>query len=645
MSRLIPQPLLFLQDNNGRPISGAKCSTYLSQTSTPVVTYQDSLLATPHSNPITSLNNGFFPAIYSSAGIELKLILHDPAGTVPDQTIDPASPFVLTQEEVGQALYPITPAEEAASVTPTNYSTAQYTATRYGTAGNGITDDTTALQNAINAAQQAGADLLIPDGTYGISTTLQITKKLKISMTPGAIIRALGTFPNPASIDNATWMVKVTGATAAGTRLSGFNLHGNGVALGLGIFTTSKVRVVGSWITDTRGPGTYLEDVAHSSVTGGLYERCGVDPGASTGAYTTTLRSNGGAGTNEHIHFHGNMILDSGGKGIVFSVTTRSIASNNFVKDCVADHGAAFYAAFSSYIQFIGNTGSGSSATGAEIIKISEQASFVTVRGNDFIQNIDKDIIVFQDCHIITIDGNFFTRTVATSTNRQHVRVNNVNGTSDIVISRNSFHGHAQTNTLAIAASVATNITVTNNHFQNFSAGVQVTTDGAIVRGNTYRNVTLPEQLAGATNATADYSSLKLRTTSDQAASGVGATTLSLTLPAGIMDRVGGIRVKGSGTKTGSAGNKTIAFRFGTTDFTINAAANDTNSWYFDATVLNVNETSQRVQGIGFNGATALPIVGTAAEDTGTALGVGVRATNAGADTVTLKMLTVELLP
>jgi hypothetical protein len=111
------------------------------------------------------------------------------------------------------------------------------------------------------------------------------------------------------------------------------------------------------------------------------------------------------------------------------------------------------------------------------------------------------------------------------------------------------------------------------------------------------------------------------------------------------MDRTRGIRVKGSGTKTGSAGNKTIAFRFGSTDFTFNADANDTNSWYFEAEVLNVSETSQRVQGVGFNGATALPFIGTAAEDTATALDVGVRATPAGADTVTLKMLTVELLP
>ena len=46
---------------------------------------------------------------------------------------------------------------------------------RFGTTGDGVADDSTGLQNAINAAVSAGVPLFIPAGTYRVTTGINIT--------------------------------------------------------------------------------------------------------------------------------------------------------------------------------------------------------------------------------------------------------------------------------------------------------------------------------------------------------------------------------------------------------------------------------------------------------------------------------------
>jgi hypothetical protein len=58
-----------------------------------------------------------------------------------------------------------TSAEVAAGVTPVNYAYAPGDVRRYGAVGDGVTDDTDAIQNAIDAAGVAG-EVLFPNRTY-----------------------------------------------------------------------------------------------------------------------------------------------------------------------------------------------------------------------------------------------------------------------------------------------------------------------------------------------------------------------------------------------------------------------------------------------------------------------------------------------
>ena len=61
--------------------------------------------------------------------------------------------------------------------------------TDYGCVGNGVTDDTTALQNAVNAAAAADRVLIIPSGTYIVSSLAPTTNLRVVGMGPATILK------------------------------------------------------------------------------------------------------------------------------------------------------------------------------------------------------------------------------------------------------------------------------------------------------------------------------------------------------------------------------------------------------------------------------------------------------------------------
>jgi hypothetical protein len=79
-----------------------------------------------------------------------------------------------------------------------------------GAKGDGITDDTTAIQGAFNRARDNGsAKLYFPDGTYCISNYIQVYKNTTVEFHPNAVIKRIGTyykmFAN-GTIGNATYV-------------------------------------------------------------------------------------------------------------------------------------------------------------------------------------------------------------------------------------------------------------------------------------------------------------------------------------------------------------------------------------------------------------------------------------------------------
>lgn len=143
-------------DANDNPLPGALLYFYLSGSLTPTPVYIDDDLTLPHANPVVANAGGLFPAIYTNQGILYRAILKSAGGVTIDE-YDPYGPTDLISSAKG-----------------------------YGAIGNGVANDTTALQAAINA--NAGKTLTIPKGSYKLTASLKITSALTIDFEHGATL-------------------------------------------------------------------------------------------------------------------------------------------------------------------------------------------------------------------------------------------------------------------------------------------------------------------------------------------------------------------------------------------------------------------------------------------------------------------------
>lgn len=78
-------------DANGDPVAGAKAYFYQTGTTTPLTTYADEGLTTPHPNPLVAVGN-VFPAVFVSASVKAKVDVTDAADVrLNGYPIDPAT--------------------------------------------------------------------------------------------------------------------------------------------------------------------------------------------------------------------------------------------------------------------------------------------------------------------------------------------------------------------------------------------------------------------------------------------------------------------------------------------------------------------------------------------------------------------------
>lgn len=143
----LPRPTAI--SSNLTLVAGAKVGFFLTGTSTPTNTYQDSALTTPHANPVVADSAARLPAIYLDPSIVYRITFTDSADVEIYPAIDPANDQVLSQAIIGGYLYPRTAAEIAEGVTPTNYAYPPGHVYRYGTNTTpGTTDMSAAFASA-----------------------------------------------------------------------------------------------------------------------------------------------------------------------------------------------------------------------------------------------------------------------------------------------------------------------------------------------------------------------------------------------------------------------------------------------------------------------------------------------------------------
>jgi Endopolygalacturonase len=132
----------------------------------------------------------------------------------------------------------------------------------FGAKGDGITDDTAAIQKAIDYASSNFIDtVIIPDGTFMINPTVSVKlkSKIKLNLSDNATLKAIPTSSGHYDvilIQNVN-NVSVVGGNIIGERYSHLSINGDH-GMGIGIYDSSYVTITDISISDCLGDGIYL---------------------------------------------------------------------------------------------------------------------------------------------------------------------------------------------------------------------------------------------------------------------------------------------------------------------------------------------------------------------------------------------------
>jgi hypothetical protein len=177
---LFQNPIVKPLSSNATFMSGCTASFYLTGTTTPANVYANATLATPLANPLSADPSGTFPAIYLDPSVVYRVQIKTSTGVLISDTdpyVVPSSITGLTAQFIGGLLYPVTAAEQALSVVPTNQQYPVGHVYRYGANTTpGVTDMTSIINTAARVCRQGNYTLQIP--TYD---TLIVTNSLNFT--------------------------------------------------------------------------------------------------------------------------------------------------------------------------------------------------------------------------------------------------------------------------------------------------------------------------------------------------------------------------------------------------------------------------------------------------------------------------------
>lgn len=138
---------------------------------------------------------------------------------------------------------------------------------KLGAKGDGRTDDTAAIQAALNKAAGSGATVLVPDGTYLIDAarSLRITGELTLRMGAASILQAI---PNEQTNYDVIQVNGASDVTIVGGRLQGERAEHRGSkgewGMGISINGGRNIVIEGTAARDFWGDGFYVSGAARN---------------------------------------------------------------------------------------------------------------------------------------------------------------------------------------------------------------------------------------------------------------------------------------------------------------------------------------------------------------------------------------------
>ncbi|MDR3591504.1 MAG: glycosyl hydrolase family 28-related protein [Negativicutes bacterium] len=157
-----------------------------------------------------------------------------------------------------------TAATTTTATTTTTTTTSNVNVTSYGAKGDGVTNDTAAIQAAINAIPATGGTVVIPAGTYMIDAVKSINLKSNVTlqMSPTTTLKAISNSSTSYALLNLYNVsnVIITGGVLLGDRTSHIGTTGEW-GMGIQIMGSTGVSVTGTTAKNCWGDGFYIGSV------------------------------------------------------------------------------------------------------------------------------------------------------------------------------------------------------------------------------------------------------------------------------------------------------------------------------------------------------------------------------------------------
>jgi hypothetical protein len=323
-------PKLQFFSSSGVPLSGGKLYSYAAGTTTPLATYTSSSGGTANTNPVILDSRGEANVWFNAVSYKLKLTSSTDVEiwTVdnlngPDQTT-----LASLAASSGSSLVGYTQGGAGAVATTVQAKLRQTVSVKdFGAVGDGVTNDTTAMQNALSS----GASVVyIPAGTYLISTKLTFSCNI-YGDGFNTIIKTVGDIIGLESTTSYGFIksVSITSNGGGSTNNHGLMLKGCARTLVDGVYISS-MGGHGIWIDSTSASNNLLNLSNVQSVSNGM-----------NGIYVFGGADNN-AMTLENIDVRGN--TDS---GLVFnSPASPNISNCNFLNSVSAQSNTNYGVAF-----------------------------------------------------------------------------------------------------------------------------------------------------------------------------------------------------------------------------------------------------------------------------------------------------------
>jgi hypothetical protein len=195
MATLLPNGKQYYTTNEGLPLVGGKLYTYEAGTLVPKLTYQDADATVPNTNPVIMDARGeaviFWTGVYK---IELRDSIDNVLWTIDDvastdEVIGSAVQELIddlantTDLALGDAMIGVRQPYVGTIARTQHDFNAQYISVKdFGAVGDGVADDTAAIQAAIDAsfAQSSRFEIFVPPGRYRLASRLTVKQSIKL---------------------------------------------------------------------------------------------------------------------------------------------------------------------------------------------------------------------------------------------------------------------------------------------------------------------------------------------------------------------------------------------------------------------------------------------------------------------------------